>query len=322
MRIRACLTLVAAMGLGAPPSPSASTDPDLQTGIRLFNEGDFQAAVISLDRAVERLKPDVASRRNELAEAFVYKGAALVGLAQEEPAKAAFREALRYDPKRRLSEVVFSRRVVRVFEAAREGKSESVLMPPSTAAKKAGIGALGIGAIVGGVALAGGGVALASQGGDTTPATATPALSTAVTPTQHYGPFDLGFLSAQPAPGSTVAGFAGTFAFADTFKVMVSVANPTTTDAEDCTAWVWLQAGRQYQCGRNSTASSFRLAAGQSLQVEIGTPASGGGMMQDYPTPIQLSSIAVTTNCRTGPVYSNIPGNTGQNWSIYYQINP
>ncbi len=177
MRTRVCLALVVAMGLGAPASLPASTDSDLQAGIRQFNEGDLQAAVISLDRAVERLRPDAASRRDELVEAFVYKGAALVGLAQEEPAKAAFREALRLDPKRRLSEDVFSRRVVRVFEAARAGKAESVLMPPSTAAKKAGIGALGIGAIVGGVVLAGGGVAVAAGGNDSTPTAPAPTVT-------------------------------------------------------------------------------------------------------------------------------------------------
>jgi hypothetical protein len=177
MRTRVCLALLAVMGLGTPAPLPASTDSDLQAGIRQFKEGDLQAAVISLDRTVERLRPEAASRRDELVEAFVYKGAALVGLAQEEPAKAAFREALRLDPQRRLSEDTFSRRVVRVFEAAREGKTESVLMPPSTAAKKAGIGALGIGAIVGGVALAGGGVAVAAGGSDSTPTAPPPTVT-------------------------------------------------------------------------------------------------------------------------------------------------
>jgi hypothetical protein len=171
-RIRSTVAVLAvATGL-AQPLAASPRDPELEAGIRLFKEGDLQAAVISLDGVAGKLRADEL-RRSELVEALVYKGAALVGLAQEEPAKTAFSEALSLEPDRKLSETEFSRRVVRVFEAAREGKSKSVLLPPAGGtAKKAGIGALGVGAIVGGAVLIGGGAAVAAAGGggDSTPA--------------------------------------------------------------------------------------------------------------------------------------------------------
>ena len=99
-------------------------------------------------------------------KAHTYKGAALVGLGQEEPAKLSFRFAFALDPTLRLAKEEFPDRVIRVFEAARAGKTKSVLERPNETAKKAGLGAGAVMAIVGGVVLAGGAAAVALTGED------------------------------------------------------------------------------------------------------------------------------------------------------------
>jgi hypothetical protein len=155
------LTLLAGPALAQVPAP----EPDLQRGIRQVTNGELDAAVLTLDAVVLKLTPVAATHAGDLAQAHLYKGVALVGLQQEEPAKASFREALRHDPALRLRKGEFPDRVLRVFEAARKGKTESVMKRPSGAPRKAGIGTGAVLAIVGGVLAAGGAAAAVSGGG-------------------------------------------------------------------------------------------------------------------------------------------------------------
>ena len=137
---------------------------ELARGIQQVQDGDLEGAVTTLDAAVQKLAAIEPSRPADLARAHFYKGVALVGLLQEEPAKASFREALAHDPYLRVRSGEFPDRVVRVFEAARRGISRSVMKRPSGAPKKAGIGTGAVLAIAGGVALAAGGVAAVASG--------------------------------------------------------------------------------------------------------------------------------------------------------------
>lgn len=109
---RAPLSLV--LGAALTQTPATVTDPYLALGIRQFQDGDFEAAVFTLDGATRRLSAQSA-RAKELAWAYVYLGAAYVGIDHEPGAKGKFREALRLDPELRLEPGQFSKRVMAVF---------------------------------------------------------------------------------------------------------------------------------------------------------------------------------------------------------------
>jgi hypothetical protein len=146
--------MVACQAWGQDKGPEA----DLQAGIRQVNEGALDAAILTLDGVIQKLRPTAAAHAKTLAQAFLYKGVALVGLLQEESARASFHEALRHDPGLRLAKGQFSDRAIRVFEAARTGKSGSVMKRPSGKGKKVGIAAgIGVAAAAGVIAAAGGG---------------------------------------------------------------------------------------------------------------------------------------------------------------------
>ena len=166
MTLRSLTSLVVVMALAASLHADQGADQAarLQAGIKQVEEGNFGAALTALESLIH--EPGVAGGQTRtLSKAQLYRGIALVGLAREDAAKAAFREALRLDPELRLAKEEFPDRVIRVFEAARTGKAKSVLERPTTTTRKAGIGALRIAAIVGGGALVGGGVAAAAGGG-------------------------------------------------------------------------------------------------------------------------------------------------------------
>jgi hypothetical protein len=110
------LTLcVGVMVLGA--QAVSAQDPDLAVGIRHVDEGDFEAALVPLGRAVRTLSGD-SSRSKELAEAHLYLGVAYVMLDQEKAGRASFREALTLQKDLRLSPEEFPRKVLRAFAAS------------------------------------------------------------------------------------------------------------------------------------------------------------------------------------------------------------
>jgi hypothetical protein len=156
MRTAGRWTLLAAVVLaGRAQLPAGEDEPLLGLGARQFREGDFETAVFTLDRAVRRLttQPD---RRPELCRAYLFFGAAYVGLENEDAAKGKFREALRQCPELRPSAQEFSPRVMQLFES-------QVLVVTATNKKKSArkwliIGGAGAAAAVG--------VAVATSGGE------------------------------------------------------------------------------------------------------------------------------------------------------------
>ncbi len=116
------LPIVLALLLAAPApvlaQADAPRDRELTDGIQQLKSGDFETAVITLDRVVRRLAARPESRR-DLVEARVQLGVAYVGLGQSEAARTQFREAVVLDPALRLSPEDFSPKVLAAFEAAR-----------------------------------------------------------------------------------------------------------------------------------------------------------------------------------------------------------
>lgn len=136
------IALVAAFVVAEGPPE----DPFLAMGTRQVRDGDFEAAVFTLDAVVRRLSGEPA-RVKELARAYVYLGTAYVGLEHEDAAKGKFREALKLDPDLRLSPDEFPPRVIKVFETQ--------VLKRTVAAKKRGaktfliLGGVGAAAAVG-----------------------------------------------------------------------------------------------------------------------------------------------------------------------------
>ena len=99
------------------PAPA----PRVEEGIRLVNEGDFEAAVGTLRAAAAAIAGD-PTRSAERARAYLYLGVAHLALGQNDDAHRAFVSALRDDPRLRVTEDRFSPKVVAAFEAARRGE--------------------------------------------------------------------------------------------------------------------------------------------------------------------------------------------------------
>jgi hypothetical protein len=184
----------------AAPEPRAPQDAgaaagDLAAGIALVKEGDFEAAVLKLDAAVQALEADPGAQA-DLATAYLYLGVAYLELDQELSARARFRLALGRDPILRLDPRQFSPQVIRVFEAVRAehppaspGPSPPAPAPaavpprqvpaaPPAEEKKSRKGLVFL--LGGGAAAAGVALAVAAGGGGEPPTTGAPATTTPV----------------------------------------------------------------------------------------------------------------------------------------------
>jgi hypothetical protein len=194
---------------GGESSPGQVGDSELEKGVRQAQEGEYDQAVVTLDRAVKRLGDRGAPAR-DLSRAHVYLAVAYVGLGQEQAARGSFLEALRVDPTLELAQDEYPARIVRFFDEVR--RSEGLTRPaaageaprrpgPAPAPEKKGrsrtplvllgvAGAAGVGAAV---ALGGGG-----GGGDTASVAApAPQPPAAVTGT-------LTIVGLSPPAGSTI----------------------------------------------------------------------------------------------------------------------
>jgi hypothetical protein len=166
---RRFMTAVLALGMLAGPElvtaqTPAARDADVAKGIKSVEDGDFDAAILTLDNAARRLATDPAHSK-DLSEAYLYLGIAYVGKGHESAAKAKFREALAQIKDLSLSPDKFPPKVIDVFEAARS-EAKTTAAPPAEK-KSGGHKGLWIGA---GVAAVGGGVAIAAaSGGSSTP---------------------------------------------------------------------------------------------------------------------------------------------------------
>lgn len=130
--LAACLVLALAAPAGAQ-APIVS-DPDVVQGIRQVEEGDYDAAILTLDNAARRLSTD-PSRKRELSQAYLYLGVAYVGKGHEAAAKAKFREAVTQLRDMTLSPDKFPPKVIDLFEAAREEVVKAPAPQPSAAPK-------------------------------------------------------------------------------------------------------------------------------------------------------------------------------------------
>lgn len=222
-----------------------------------------------------RLAPNAATQAKELSQAHLHKGIAFVGLAQEEGAKAAFRDALHYDPALRLKKGEQPDRVVRIFEAARTGKTKSVLERPSDAPKKAGVGAGAIAAIVaGGVAVAGGAAVVASGGGQPTTTAPTPAATPIPTPTP----------TPTPAPQSSLHGQTCLSNTNPVFRRTVSVGSGTSA------ANLYCEGGSGWVMRLSIEQAGNVLAAGTTVETRV------LGDYREYAAPTLLAA-AVPGSC-------------------------
>ena len=90
---------------------------DVESGVQLVEEGEFEKGIVVLDAAVQRLTGP--EKHGQRARAYVYLGIAYFGLAQIEAARERFRAALGEVGDLTLSTDEYPPRVVDLFEQAR-----------------------------------------------------------------------------------------------------------------------------------------------------------------------------------------------------------
>lgn len=170
------------LAIGSAPSHAqqAPSDPEVLKGIRQVDEGDYDAAILTLDAAARRLSRD-PGRSQEVAQAYLHLGVAYLGKGHEASARAQFREALARVKDLNLTPDRFAPKVIEAFEQARAESARGAAPAPSTAAprkpeaadpprpaapapgnqggsgKKVLIGALVLAGVGGGIAAAAGG---------------------------------------------------------------------------------------------------------------------------------------------------------------------
>ena len=125
----AALTVSVPALFAQPPA----TDPDVAKGMRQVDEGDYDAAIVTLDAAARRLSTEPAKTR-QLSQAYLYLGIAYVAKGHEAAARAKFRDALAQVKDLSLSPDQFSPKIIDLFEAAKE---ESVRTAPRGEARPA-----------------------------------------------------------------------------------------------------------------------------------------------------------------------------------------
>lgn len=176
--LRVCVA--AALLLESAPTHAQApvSDPEVLKGLRQVDEGDYDAAILTLDSAARRLSREPA-RVQEVAQAYLYLGVAYLGKGHEASARAQFREALGRVRDLNLSPDKFAPKVIEAFEQARaesaRGAAASASSSPARpvaadGGKPASKGGSGKRVLIGALVLAavGGGVA-AAAGGSSTP---------------------------------------------------------------------------------------------------------------------------------------------------------
>jgi hypothetical protein len=136
VRIALALSLSGALVFAGGPAAHAQTpvtDADVQKGIRMVDDGDYDAAILLLDAAARRLSGD-AGKVRDLSQAYLYLGIAYVGKGHEAAAKAKFREAVTRIKDLSLSPDKYPPKVIDLFEAAREEARTAGARPPASAA--------------------------------------------------------------------------------------------------------------------------------------------------------------------------------------------
>lgn len=161
---------LASLLLTLPARSLPQTTPvELGQGIRQVEEGDLDAAIITLDGVIQRLR-EAAGSRTDLALAHFYLGVSYLGVSQAERAAAQFKEAWRNNRELKPDPKKFPPRVLQAYEKARAEASRD--QTPAEPEKAKGGGSSKPLVILGGVAAIGTGVALA--GGSSPAANSTP----------------------------------------------------------------------------------------------------------------------------------------------------
>jgi hypothetical protein len=148
-----------ALVLAAVLAQASPAPPRLEDGIRLIDQGDYEAAVAALRSTAAAIAGD-PTRAVERARAYLYLGVAQHALGQAADAHASFVAALRDDPGLRVTEERFSPKVVTAFAAARREVTGST-------ATKGGGGKVAVAAVAGAAVAAG--AVLALGGADSGP---------------------------------------------------------------------------------------------------------------------------------------------------------
>ena len=135
------LSILSLVSLGWPfPQPAQpwASDDEVARGIQLVEEGDYDTAIVTLDRAARRLaeSPDHA---RVLSYAYLYLGIAYLGKGHEAAAKAQFREAIGQVTDLSLSPEEYPPKVINLFEAAREESRETTTEPEAVAPPAEGV---------------------------------------------------------------------------------------------------------------------------------------------------------------------------------------
>lgn len=145
-----CVVFAAALASGpAWDADTSSGAASLAEGIRQVNDGDFEAALLTLDGVVRQLGADPA-RQKDLAQAYLYLGVAFVGLGQDALAQRKFAAALRRDKDLLVTPAEFPMKVVRAFQAAQAAVAEELALEKDAKKKrgKGGLIVLGLGGAV------------------------------------------------------------------------------------------------------------------------------------------------------------------------------
>jgi hypothetical protein len=107
------------------------SDPEMVKGVQQVEEGDYDAAILTLDRAARRLAAD-PTKTELLSYAYLYLGIAYLGKGHEAAAKAKFRDAIGQIRDLTLSPEQYPPKVINLFEAAREEAAEAPETKPVT----------------------------------------------------------------------------------------------------------------------------------------------------------------------------------------------
>jgi len=158
-RSRMRRTTGALLALALATAAPAQDVPELATGIRQVQEGDYEGAVPTLEAAIRSLEAR-GRPAAELARACLHLGVAHVALDQREAALARFRQALGYEQELRLTPDRYSPKVIAVFEEARRDVVADREAEKGEGRSRTPLVLLGVGAA------AAAGVVVATTGGD------------------------------------------------------------------------------------------------------------------------------------------------------------
>lgn len=158
LRIACSLGLLLALAGTAAAQP-ASKHPEVVKGVKQVEDGEYDAAIVTLDNAVRTLSKAGAGHGNDLARAYLYLGVAYLGKGMEASAKARFREALGHVQDLSLSADKFAPKVIEAFEKAKDETRQTAKGGGGGGGSKTPL------LIGGGVVVAGGAAALALGGG-------------------------------------------------------------------------------------------------------------------------------------------------------------